>query len=97
MAQNGHDNPSSNTYFLKTCGEKDAPYHYKEVEAYKILMGKEGVSRNMALFHGSWIHNQTYHMLLEYVHGGTLIEFFRLTEAPSTEEDKRNILNCFLM
>ena len=51
-------------------------------------MHQEDVSRNMALFHGSWIHNQTYHMLLEYVDGGTLMDFFRRTEAPSTDEDK---------
>jgi hypothetical protein len=51
-------------------------------------MGQEDVSRNLALFHGSWIHNQTYHMLLEYVDGGTLMDFFRWTEAPSADKDK---------
>jgi hypothetical protein len=88
VAQNEHFNANSNTYFLKTCREKDAPYHYKEVEAYMILMRQGDVSRNLALFHGSWIHNQTYHMLLEYIDGGTLMDFFRRTEAPSADTDR---------
>jgi hypothetical protein len=88
VAQDEHVKPKSNTYFLKTCREKDAQYHYKEVEAYTILMRQEDVSCNLALFHGSWVHNQTYHMLLEYVDGGTLMEFFRRTEPPSAAKDK---------
>lgn len=73
---------------LKTCDEKDTEYHHKEVEAYKLLMNQEDNSQNMVRFYGSWIQNQTYHMILEYVGGGTLIDFFERTKQPSRYEDR---------
>jgi len=51
-------------------------------------MLQSDISHNMARFYGSWVQNQKYNMLLEYVGGGTLIEFFRRTKPPQTSEDR---------
>ncbi|KAF2793632.1 kinase-like protein [Melanomma pulvis-pyrius CBS 109.77] len=86
-ASGDSDGPTTNTYVLKTCRERDASNHHREVEAYRSLMNQHDVSHLIARFHGSWIQNQTYHMLLEYVSGGTLSDFEKRTKAPSTNED----------
>lgn len=88
VLQDDLDRPTTHTYVLKTCSEEHTEYHHKEVEAYKSLMNLADISKNIVRFYGSWIQHQTYHIILEYVDGGTLTEFFERTKQPSRDEDR---------
>lgn len=46
---------------------------------------QEDASLNIVKLYGSWVQNQKYSMLMEYVGGGTLEEFFRY--APPIDEE----------
>lgn len=50
-------------------------------------MYQNDVSCYMAKFYGSWVQGGIYHILVEYVEGGTLANFFRSAEPPTREED----------
>ncbi|KAF1953576.1 hypothetical protein CC80DRAFT_141675 [Byssothecium circinans] len=79
--------PTTNTFVLKTCRERDAEIHHNEVDAYKIMSGQADVEDHMPRFFGSWKQGQEYNMLLEYVGGGTLEDFFEQNEPPDRGED----------
>lgn len=79
--------PVTNTFVLKTCQAKDAKSHHYEVEAYKALTHQIDISRHIARFYGSWVQFGMYNMILEYVEGGTLADFFQTVEPPTSEED----------
>lgn len=64
--------------------------HNNEVEAYRILLsypsGRDAM-QHMARFYGSWRQGESCNILREYVGGGTLTEFFKRTEPPTTKVD----------
>lgn len=77
----------TNTFVIKTCRAKDANYHHNEVEAHKALMHQTDISRHIVRFYGSWVQFGMYNMVVEYVEGGTLADFFENVEPPTSEED----------
>lgn len=83
-------NVKTHSFVLKSCREREAEYHHNEVEAYSVLSEQEDVLPYLARFYGSWKHGDRYYMLLEFVDGGTLADFFARTGMPSQEEDIMN-------
>ncbi|PVI06060.1 hypothetical protein DM02DRAFT_34015 [Periconia macrospinosa] len=78
---------TNNTFVLKTFRRKDYDLYDNEVRAYKIIYSEDVFSHHTVKFYDSWIQNQEYSILMEYVEGGTLEEFFFSCPPPTDEED----------
>lgn len=77
-----------NTYVLKTYNTKDAhTYFENEVNAFKNLTSKQGTSKNLIQFLGSYRQGSTYNILLEYADRGTLEDFFQRESLPTLGDD----------
>ncbi|KAF2191005.1 hypothetical protein K469DRAFT_746459 [Zopfia rhizophila CBS 207.26] len=80
--------PVTNEFVLKTYSTEDAKKYYSnEVNAFKRLMHRNKVERNMITFYGSFRQGRTYNILLEYANKGTLVDFFEETRPPIKEAD----------
>ncbi|GME26801.1 hypothetical protein MMC30_005887 [Neofusicoccum parvum] len=85
------DKSKANLFVLKTYRTKDAAEHYKsEVEAYRKLRPIGNNSPGLTGFYGSFIHNGTFNIILEFADQGTLNEFFERVTPPSTTKDIRD-------
>ncbi|KAH8707100.1 hypothetical protein GQ44DRAFT_691570 [Phaeosphaeriaceae sp. PMI808] len=69
---------------LKTCRASSVALYENEVRAYTMLRHHKDISVNIAQFYGSWRQGDVYHILLEYVEGGTLEDFFAKDPLAST-------------
>lgn len=77
-------NSFQHTFVLKTYYEQDC--FQKEVKAFtRLRNAKEEPS--LIGFYGSFVHNSTYNIILEYADGGTLEDYFRTVSAPSNGWD----------
>ena len=84
QTQDGH--PTTRDFVVKTYHNKKYEYYYEnELEAYLRL--DTSSSSNVVKFLGSFRQLGSYSLLLEYVDGGNLGEFFACTPPPATVED----------
>ena len=84
QTQDGH--PTTRDFVLKTYYNKKYEYYYEnELKAYLRL--DTSSSLNVVHFFGSFRQLGSYSLLLEYVDGGDLGEFFACTPPPATIED----------
>ncbi|CAO2658216.1 Nn.00g059390.m01.CDS01 [Neocucurbitaria sp. VM-36] len=67
------------------CAQHDGLYE-NEVQIYRDLGQHKDISNNIARFYGSWKQGDTRNILLEYVEGSTLTNFFK-HEHPTSEGD----------
>lgn len=44
-------------------------------------------SQHIVKYHGSFVQNNNYSLVLDYVNGGNLAEYFQITMTPPTEHD----------
>jgi serine/threonine protein kinase len=51
------------------------------------MSAEDKVLDNMVRFYGSWRQGDTYNILLEYVDGGTLEDFFKKTDPPTNLQE----------
>jgi serine/threonine protein kinase len=78
----------ANTYVLKTYRSKDAREHYySEVKAFKALMPGGALGKSIIGFHGSFIQDGSYNVLLEYADRGTLEHYLETISPPTTGDD----------
>jgi serine/threonine protein kinase len=87
LSRGAQNSPRTNTFVLKTCSAKGTHDHESKVEAYKTVIQHTGDLSNMVRFYGSWRQGGRYNMLLEYVDGGSLEDFFRKNMPPTRGED----------
>lgn len=81
------DHQHTNTFVLKRYRTKDADkYFFNEVGAFRKLRNA-GRHPNIIGFHGCFIHNGTYNVILEFADQGTLEEYFARTAPPTSGED----------
>ena len=77
----------ANTFVLKRYRTKDAEkYFNNEVGAFRKLR-IAGRHRNIIGYHGCFIHNGTYNVILEFADRGTLEEYFAREAPPTSGED----------
>ena len=77
----------TNVFVVKTYRTQDAEkYFTNECEAFRRLMRNSGTSRNVIGFYGSFRHDQSLNVVLEYADRGTL-EALLETSQPSQGED----------
>lgn len=75
---------AANTLTLKRYVTKDAENQYtQEVQGYR----KVGYAASVIGFYGSYIHGDSYNILLEFADKGNLEEYFRNESPPSNRED----------
>lgn len=58
-----------------------------EVKAFKALIPRGALGKSIIGFHGSFIQDGSYNVLLEYADRGTLEEYLETTAPPTTGED----------
>ena len=77
----------TNVFVVKTYRTKDAEkYFTNECEAFRRLMRNRGTSQNVIGFYGSFKHDQSLNIVLEYADRGTLEDLLK-TSQPSRGED----------
>lgn len=82
---------------LKTFHRHGTVQQYeKEVKAFAILRQKVPKRDGIVTFFGSFVQNESFHILLEYADGGTLQDYFQKVIRPSSIEDKHNFWKSFL-
>jgi len=81
----------TNVFVLKTYKTDDARIFYEnEVGGFTKLIEYSAsgeLDENMIGFHGSFVQNGTYNVVLDYADGGTLEEYFQTIERPSKTQD----------
>ena len=76
-----------NTFVLKTYGSHHDQEDYRnEVQAF-LYLHKAGPEPSIIGFYGSYVHNNTSNLILEYANEGTLEDYFRKVNPPSTGQD----------
>ncbi|RFU28626.1 hypothetical protein B7463_g7721, partial [Scytalidium lignicola] len=79
---------NAHTFVLKTYLSKDAETYYnKEVEAFRHLKAFNNPKTNIIGFYGSYIHGDTFNVILEFADRGSLAQYFKETDPPSTGQD----------
>ena len=77
-----------NTFVLKTYRDAEAEQNYKaERDAYMKLRWGKKPSEHIVAYYGSFIHGNSYNIILEYADQGTLEKFMRKTKSPSSPEE----------
>ena len=77
----------ANTFVLKRYRTQDAEKYFKnEVSAFRKLRNA-GRHPNIIGYHGCFIHNGTYNVILEFADRGTLEQYFVKTHPPTSGED----------
>jgi serine/threonine protein kinase len=67
---------------------KDAKTYYdKEVGAFRHLKAFNTSNTNIIGFYGSYIHGDTFNVILEFADRGSLARYFRETIPPSSGQD----------
>lgn len=93
LSRQGHARESStdqnaHTFVLKTYNTPDAERYYNnEVKGFLDLSNGGAHNASIVGFHGSFVWNGTYNVLLEYADRGTLAQFFDAVQPPSSGED----------
>jgi serine/threonine protein kinase len=78
----------ANTYVLKTYRSRDAKEHYtSELKAFRALIPGGALGKSIIGFHGSFVQDGSYNILLEYADRGTLEQYLGNTPPPTTGED----------
>ena len=73
---------------LKTYRDAEAQQNYKaERDAYLKLRWGGKPSEHIVAYYGSFIHGNSYNIVLEYADQGTLEAFMRKTKSPSSAEE----------
>ncbi len=81
------DHQHANTFVLKRYRTQDAgKYFENEVNAFRKLRSA-GRHPNIIGYHGCFIHNETYNVILELADQGTLEQYFARTPPPTSGED----------
>ena len=81
------DDEHTNTFVLKRYRTQDAEkYFHNEVSAFRKLR-QAGKHRNIIGYHGCFIHNGTYNVILEFADKGTLEKYFAQEAPPTSGED----------
>ena len=79
---------NAHTFALKTYNTPDAERYYNnEVKGFIDLSNGGAHNASIVGFHGSFVWNGTYNVLLEYADRGTLAQFFDAVQPPSSGED----------
>ncbi|KAL9131378.1 MAG: hypothetical protein Q9175_006779 [Cornicularia normoerica] len=87
-SQKGSIDHDPHTFVLKTYNAPDAERYYStEVSGFSNLKYSGGLNTNIIGFHGSFIRDGAYNVLLEYADRGNLEEFFDTIQPPSSAED----------
>lgn len=92
FAQDDTDNSerTTNTFLLKTYNlfqaEHEAAYRC-ERDAYTLMGYSDGASDHVVQYYGSFKQSGSGHLILEYVGGGTLLEYLRRNHNPQTVTD----------
>ncbi|KIX03656.1 uncharacterized protein Z518_07209 [Rhinocladiella mackenziei CBS 650.93] len=85
-----HVRKHNNTYVLKTFHSRKYPakcLYKSETAAFAYLKRSCALGNNFIGFHGSFVYNDTYNILLEYADIGSLEDYFTTISPPSTGED----------
>lgn len=82
------ENPSDNTFVLKTYTCKNSEQDYRDkLQAFLKLRASSNPSTCVIGFYGSYWQHDTYNIILEYANSGTLEEYFQNVVPPSKSED----------
>lgn len=95
----GQDRPPQyqNTFVLKTYRTAEAEESYTaERDAYMKLRWGENLPQNIVSYYGSFVHGNSYNVILEYADEGTLEDFMEKTDPPSSFEDTLRFWKRFL-
>lgn len=86
--EQGSIDQNAHTFVLKTYNTPDAERYYNnEVKGFLDLSNGGAHNASIVGFHGSFVRNGTYNVLLEYADRGTLAQFFDAVQPPSSGED----------
>lgn len=73
----------ANTFALKTYHSKHAEHYYDtEYRAFSRLLCKGDSTPGLIGFYGSFVHGDTYNIILEYADRGTLENYFQTVTPP---------------
>lgn len=87
-SREGSNDQDTHTFVLKTYNTPDAERYYQnEVSGFLNLNYVGGPNANIIGFHGSFVRDGTYNVLLEYADRGTLEQYFDTIQPPSSGED----------
>ncbi|RDW85934.1 hypothetical protein BP5796_04259 [Coleophoma crateriformis] len=79
---------SENIFVLKTYHKDEAEtYYYNEVNAFRRLRNGGTSDTHIVTFYGSYMHNGTYNIILEYANQGNLENYFRKVYPPTCGGD----------
>lgn len=86
--EQSHRLQHKNTFVLKTYRAAEAEQNYKaESEAYMKLRWGGKPTPHIITYYGGFVHGNSYNIILEYADRGTLENFMRKTDPPSTFRD----------
>lgn len=75
-------------YILKTYHGEQYEQHYQhEVQAFSRLLQNRSSTEHIVKCHATFKHGETYNLVMQWVPGGDLLEYFRKTSPPRTPED----------
>ncbi|KAF2263815.1 kinase-like protein [Lojkania enalia] len=77
----------SGAFVMKVSSSSNARSHENEVEAYRLLLAQPDVIPNVVQYHGSFLYQGSFHIMLEYCEGGTLEHFFRTSRPPESGQE----------
>ncbi|KAK4940175.1 hypothetical protein LTR66_014940 [Elasticomyces elasticus] len=85
------------TYLFKEFSGSNAQIAYeKELAAFLHLQKTGDIGKTIVNFYGSFIHDETRTIILEYGDRGSLADFFTRTHPPSTSEEVSTLWQAFL-
>lgn len=92
-----HPPQYQNTFVLKTYRAAEAEESYTaERDAYMKLRWGGNPSQNIVSCYGGFVHGNSYNVILEYADEGTLEDFMKKTDPPSSFEDTLRFWNRIL-
>ncbi|KAK4894202.1 hypothetical protein LTR27_007570 [Elasticomyces elasticus] len=78
----------SHTYALKVYNGLEAQEHYQaEIAAFSKIQAGGTPIDNLLLYHGAYVYEHAYHVILEYADVGTLEDYFQKMTPPTDGAD----------
>jgi serine/threonine protein kinase len=75
-------------YVLKTYhGEQHEQHYQHEVQAFSRLLQNPSSIEHVVKCYATFKHGETYNLIMQWVSGGDLLEYFRNTPPPQTSEE----------
>ncbi|KAI3394706.1 hypothetical protein diail_2291 [Diaporthe ilicicola] len=88
IKEGDHTEAANPAYILKTYhGEQHEQHYQHEIQAFARLLHNPSSTEHVVKCHATFKHGETYNLVMEWVSGGDLLEYFGKTRPPRTSED----------